>query len=441
MGLGLLGRGVGDTEFLAQCGADVIVTDLKSRVELEESAARLDKLPNVQLVLGEHRNEDFENRDFIIKAAGVPASSTYLEHAIARGVPVTMSTAMFASLAMGAGVTVVGITGTRGKTTVSNMIYRALKSKPSVVQGKERHVFLGGNIRGISTLAMLPDVLEGDAVVLELDSWQLQGFGEEQISPHIAVFTNFYPDHMDYYKDMDEYFLDKSNIFKYQDEQAGNTLIIGEQLADKVKKAAPPVEPIVSVPLPEEWQLRVPGAHNRENASLAREALGALGMPDGDIQVALEQFRGVEGRLQHMGDTESGVKIYNDNNATTPEATVAALRSFEYNSVVLIIGGCDKHLDMSELVRTIPMYCSKVVLFNESGTDRIRNEIKSIENIDVYEEEGLENTIKRAMEVAESGEVVLYSPAFSSFGKYFKNEYERGDQFIKLIEKHIKRKV
>ena len=119
-----------------------------------------------------------------------------------------MDASLFARLAS-AGVIIIGITGTRGKTTVTNLIYEILKRV-----GKR--VFLGGNIRGVATLPLLKKVKSGDMVVLELDSWQLQGFGDTKISPQVAVFTNFMRDHMNYYRgDMDQYWSDKANIFKY----------------------------------------------------------------------------------------------------------------------------------------------------------------------------------------------------------------------------------
>ena len=157
----------------------------------------------------------------------------------------------------------------------------------------------------------------------------------------------------------------------------------------------------------------------------------------------VKNFKGLEGRTQYLR-TFKGVKIYNDNNSTTPEATIAGLRAVgsplrkdqRGRNVVLIIGGDDKKLDMSKLVAEIPKWCSKVVLFKEKGTDFIRDKVFEFKKkgIEVYEEEGLENTVRRAVSVAKKGETILYSPGFSSFGKYFKNEYERNDLFVKLVK-------
>lgn len=437
LGLGLLGRGVGDVEFLAKCGAEVLVTDKKSDKELAESVTKLKKYPNVTFHLGGHQKEDFSTGggsafggrkcDLVIKSAGVRLDSQEIAAARAAGVPVVMSTALFAKFGMEAGAKIVGVTGTRGKSTVSHMIYHSLIRA-------NRQTILGGNVRGVSTLAMLPEINAGDIAVLELDSWQLQGFGDLEISPHVAVFTNLMPDHQNYYKNMDEYFADKANIFRYQ--KSDDVLIAGGDIADRIREARPPLDPVVPERIPSDWKLKIVGEHNRENASFANAALQALGLSEEEIKAGLESFEGVEGRLQFLGEVK-GVKVYNDNSATTQEATIAALRAVgdkKERKVVLIMGGDDKSLDMSRLIDEIPKWCSKVVLFKERGTDRIRESVFALEStVRVYEEEGLQATVERAFAVANPGETILYSPAFSSFGKYFKNEFDRGDQFVALV--------
>ena len=210
MGLGLLGRGIGVVKFLAEQGVKLTVTDLKNKKELKLALDKLKKFKNIKYVLGEHKLDDFKNRDLIIRAANVPLDSVYIKEAQKNNIPIEMDASLFARLSL---ATIIGITGTRGKSTVTKIIYNSLK-KHSL---KNRNVFLGGNIKGIATLPLLKKAKKGDFVILELDSWQLQGFGDLEISPHISVFTNFMSDHLNYYKgDMQHYFDDKANIFKYQ---------------------------------------------------------------------------------------------------------------------------------------------------------------------------------------------------------------------------------
>jgi len=424
LGLGLLGRGVGDTEFLAECGAQVLVTDMKSEEKLAESVSQLKKYSNVTFHLGGHRTEDFTGCDMVVKAAGVPLDSPEIAAAHATGKPVYMSTALFAKYAAETGATVVGVTGTRGKSTVAHMIFHALKKT-----GKRTH--LGGNIRGKSTLAILSKVQEGDICILELDSWQLQGFGDLQISPHIAVITNLMPDHLNYYKgDMDMYFADKANIFRFQ--KPSDVLIADASITERIRASTPPLDPIVPDTIPNKWKLRILGTHNRENAALAATALAALGLSEEESRDGLESFEGVEGRLQLVREV-GGVKIYNDNNATTPEATIAALHALGGNTT-LIIGGSDKGLALEKLVSEIEKFVSHIILLthpNYEGSVRLAELLKR-EAVHLEEANDLPHAVSESIKITKSGNI-LFSPAFASFGM-FKNEYDRNDEFIRIVQ-------
>jgi UDP-N-acetylmuramoylalanine--D-glutamate ligase len=423
MGLGLLGRGVGDARFLAQMGAELIVTDLKNEAELESSLASLRDFPNITFHLGAHTLEDFEGRDLIIKAAGVPLNSPFIAQARKNKIPVRMSADLFAELA---NIPTVGITGTRGKSTTTHMIAHILTHAG-------QKVLLGGNVRGVSTLSLLPSVTLDSIAVLELDSWQLQGFGDAGLSPHVAVFTTFFPDHMNYYmQDMRAYFADKANIFVNQTES--DTLVLGEQVVPFVKeygyqgKIRSHVITAGAAKLPKGTTLKVIGEHNRYNAGLAAEAARALGVEDEAIAEALATFEPIEGRLQFVREVQ-GVKVYNDNNSTTPDATVAALRSFgDARNVVLITGGSDKGLDMSAYIAEAKKHCKKILLIAGTGTDRIRSEFRDSE---VYTD--MATMVADAFAACTPGDILLLSPGFASFGT-FKNEYDRNDQFIAAVQ-------
>ncbi|MBI5405889.1 UDP-N-acetylmuramoyl-L-alanine--D-glutamate ligase [Candidatus Kaiserbacteria bacterium] len=425
MGLGLLGRGVGDARYLAECGAELIVTDLKSRATLASSVAQLESFPNITFVLGEHRFENFRGRDLILKAAGVPLDSIYIAEAKKNKVPVRMSADLFAEIS---GVPTVGVTGTRGKSTVAHMLHSILKEA-----GKK--VVLGGNVRGVSNLELLNEVSPEHIAVLELDSWQCQGWGEAKMSPHIAVFTALYQDHLNYYHgDLDTYLADKAHIFLHQKPE--DTLILGKQCAPAViekygDQIASRIRVVDELKLPDTWALRIPGLHNRYNAALALAAACEFDIDDGESRKALEAFAGVPGRLEFVREV-NGIKIYNDTTATTPEATLAALAAFSNDgltkSIILIMGGADKGLDMSVLVEKLPEV-KNVVLLAGTGTDRIRDKLHDARV--VYHT--LSEAVDAAMLVAEQGDTVLFSPAFASFGM-FQNEFDRGDQFAAIVK-------
>ena len=426
MGLGLLGRGLGDIRYLAEQGADLIVTDLKTREQLATSVDALSEFSNIQFVLGEHRLEDFRDRDLVLKAAGVPLTSPFIEEARKSGVPVKMSASLFAEIAQ---IPLIGITGTRGKSTTTHMIHAVLEAA-----GKD--VLLGGNVRGVSTLALLPQVKEGSIALMELDSWQLQGFGEAHMSPNVSVFTTFFPDHLNYYDgDLDRYLADKANIFLFQ--KAGDTLVLGSQCAALIQeKYASHLQGWVSIAgaddLPKEWTLKLPGDHNRYDAALAMRAAQALHIDDAVIRGALEGFGGVPGRLELVREVD-GVQYFNDTTATTPDATLAAVRALAPQArgragrLLLVMGGADKGLDMSELLKTLPESVARVELLAGSGTERIRAELPDAEVFD-----NLVAAVGNARRHAEPGDIILLSPAFASFGM-FTNEFDRGDQFNELV--------
>lgn len=419
MGLGLLGRGVGDAAYLASCGADVIVTDTKPASQLQSSLARLKHFRNITYRLSGHVHEDFSSRDLIIKAAGVQDDSPYLKTARGQGIPVRMSTDLFAELSP---LPVIGVTGTRGKSTVAHMIY-------SIFKAAGVPALLGGNIQGVSTLAMLASTKDESAAILELDSWQLQGFGASKRSPHIAVFTTFYQDHLSYYQnDMERYLADKAHIFLHQGR--GDTFIVGDQAAAQLAlpyRDALARSIVVSEEDAKDLRLRVPGLHNRYNAACARAAARAFGIDEEAIRSGLETFSGVPGRLELVRE-DGGVRIYNDTTAVTPDATCAGIETLKGNPITLIAGGKDKKCDLGVLVELIHSHVAHVILLPGSGSDIMARYIP-----DAVRSRSLREAVFRARELTPAGGSILFSPVFSSIGM-FENVYDRGEQFIEALD-------
>ncbi len=430
MGLGLLGRGLGVIKFLADCGADLIVTDLKTREELAPSLKKLSQYKNIEYVLGDHRLEDFRNRDFIVRAPNAPLDSIYLAEAHKNGVPVEMDASLFCKLAP-AGLVTIGITGTRGKSTVTQLLVEILKAAGFTV-----HV--GGNIKGVATLPLLKKVKANHVVVMELDSWQCQGFGESKISPNIAVFTTFMNDHMNYYQgDMDRYFADKANIYRFQKED--DILILGSQVASLVKKIdgqklkqqiiTPKVSSVAS------WKLKMPGEHNLYNALLAMTAAQALGVKDSVIKKVVQNFPGLPYRLELVKEVK-GVKYYNDTNATSPDGLYAALESFEKykGKIILLAGGTNASFDLDNYYKKVSKYAKGLILFKGTATDKILTQLPKRQNFPTVVVCSMKEAFTEIKGLVKKGDLVLLSPGAKSFG-VFKNEYDRGDQFNLLVKK------
>jgi len=436
MGLGVLGRGIGVAKFLAEAGANLLITDLKKAEDLESALVLLKDFSNIKYVLGEHRLEDFVNVDLVIRAANVPLGSPYLQEAKNNQIPVKMDASLFCKLAP-PGVKIIGITGTRGKSTVTHLLYEIIK----LANTKTDHrVFLGGNVRGLATLPLLAEVKAGDVVVLELDSWQLQGFGEEQISPEVAVFTTFMPDHLNYYEgDMGRYLADKANIFLYQ--LVDDKLVVGDQVVDKIKniygQQIKTEIKVAGVDDAKDFKIKLIGSHNRYNVGIAIETAKLLGVPLEIIKEAVENFSSLPGRLEFV-NTKNGVRYYNDTNATTPDAVIAALQSFpkQTEKIILIGGGADKELDYDGYVREVIKRVKHLILFPGLATEKIKKLLPADFNFTLAL--SMSEAVFVASQKSVAGDIVLLSPGASSFGlppSGFKNEYDRGDQFKEAVIK------
>lgn len=423
MGLGLLGRGIGDVKFLAQKGADLIVTDLKNRSQLKEALKQIKDL-KVKLVLGKHRKEDFKNRDYILKAAGVPLDSPYIKIARENNIPIKMDDAWFAEYCP---CPIIGVTGTRGKTTTTNLIYE-------ILQKTGKRVHLGGNIRGKATLPLIDKVKLNDLVVLELSSWQLQGWAEAKISPHVAVMTNIYPDHLNYYGSMFKYINDKKAIYKNQTKD--DYLILNKDnkySASFTKEAKSKIIWFSYKDVPKNWQLKIAGQHNLSNLAAAIKVADIFKIKKDKIKQAAESFKGVEGRLQLIRQYQ-GIKYYNDTTGTTPDAVMAALNSFD-QPVVLLAGGADKNLDYKKLAPVIKQKVKALILFSGKASDKLVQELKKIG----YKKtlifvDSMPGAFKQAQLLLKKGDIFLLSPGAASFG-IFTNEFDRGEQFNQQVKK------
>ncbi len=442
MGLGPLGRSFGDIVFLAQAGARVLVTDYRDGEDLKKSKQALKKkltsseYKNLSFVFGKHRLTDFRSADFVLKASGVPLDSQYIAAAKKARVPVHTSSAWLFDLCKkeGVDVTTIGVTGTKGKSTVTDMIEHLLKTS-----GQKYHI--AGNVRGVANLPVLKKVKSGDIILAELDSWQLQGFGDAKISPNISIFTNFFEDHLNYYKgSMKKYFSDKANIFKYQN--AGDITFVSSQANKQIskyhtKKFVKKTVPRTTLP---NWKLQVLGDHNRENAALAYSVGQRLGIKESVLKKALTTYKPMEGRLRYLGMFDE-VHFYDDNNSTTPGSTLASLRAVSgrhAKKVIMLGGGADKEFDYSVFGKGINRYVSSVVLFEGAATNKIIDAVYKTFVPKMKVVSSMRDAFAEIRNVADKGDVVILSPGAASFG-VFKNEYDRGDQFNKRV-KQFKRK-
>ncbi len=422
VGLGLLGGGMGVAGFFAGLGADVTVTDLKGEEALQDSINQLKKY-NIKYILGRHVIESFVTSDLIFKAPKMRWDAPEIVAAIEKGIPVDMEISFFLRHCP---AQVIGVTGTRGKSTTTQMIYEVLKNTSSAP------VHIGGNMPHISTVNLLEDIQPLDTVVLEVSSWQLSSMHRHKISPHIAVFTSFYPDHLDYYKTLNEYLYDKEAIYMYQKPE--DTLVISKQAKSAIQDQRFPANVIeysmADFPLRLE---RLKGDHNIENAAAALKVTQILQIDEAKADAIIASFRGLPYRLQQIRRIHD-VTFIDDTTSTTPTATVKAIEALSDKPIVLLLGGNAKNLPYEELFSALEKV-SFIVLLQGTFTNQIQEKLEvrfAAKITRAYED------LKRAVEIAyekasELGDsYVVLSPAATSFSM-FKNEFHRGDEFDRIV--------
>ena len=420
MGLGIQGGGLGVATYLRDLGVDLVVTDLRSEADLRGSVTRLG-CEGVRYVLGRHEEDDFRGAELVVRNPAVPADSPYLR--VARMAGARIETEMTLFLRWCPRGSVIGVTGTRGKTTTATALHAMLKvgGVPAV---------LAGNM-GISALMSLSEAKRGGTVVLELSSAQIENLACTELCPHGAIVTNLMADHLDRYRDMTAYAAAKVPLVANQ--RADDWAVIpamggwSDWFADRASGTL--VRPDLGKSPPGWDQALVAGRHNRENLGLAAAAARQGGVADADIATAIRQFSGVPARQEFLG-TIAGVRVYNDTTSTIPEATLAAFASIR-GPWVLIAGGSDKRLNFGSLAKWISEAdgLRGVVLLPGTGTDRLRPMLRHSR---VRSSRNMAEAVDRALHIAKADDALILSPACASFG-LFANEFDRGNQFVACL--------
>ncbi len=446
VGLGVLGGGVGVARWLAGQGAHVTVTDMRDATDLAASMQDLADLP-VTFHLGGHDVSDFlpEGADLVVRNPGVPRNSQYLRAARDHGVPIEMEMSLFFRACP---ARVIGVTGTKGKTTVSTLIGEMLTrwNPDSTVAGN----------MGISALAALDRIEPDTPVVIELSSWQLEAMDEHGLGPAIAVLTNIHEDHLTAYDGYEDYAQTKRSIGRhlgpddamvYNADQADTRKVANETRARLLPfgSAVPDGDGawVEGDTLHVRWegaehafdrpgQLLLAGPTGAANALAAVAAAVARGVPDDVIAAALAAFEGVPNRLERVVSC-GGVTFINDTSATAPVAAAATIRLLAERgeALVVIAGGADKASDFAPMAATIAETGVPVVLLDGSGTARLRERLRE-RSVDPGPAFGsLAGAFEAALTIADRPLTVALSPGCASFGM-FRNEFDRGEQFRRL---------
>ena len=428
-GLGVSNRPL--VRLLLEFGCDCLGCDKTPRENLDAEVLELERL-GCKLSVGEHYLDNLE-ADLVFRTPGMHPGNPALEALRAKGAEVTSEMEVFFEVCP---CTILAITGSDGKTTTTTLVSEILKAA-----GKT--VWVGGNI-GTPLLPRVREMKETDCCVVELSSFQLM---DMKRSPAVAVVTNLAPNHLDVHKDMEEYVEAKKNIFKFQNEKGvlivnadneitapfvgnGTTKAFSRQGKDVSVKLEGDMITRDGVPVLNRKDILIPGEHNVENYMAAIAAVEGLAEDETIRQVA-RTFGGVAHRIE-LVRIKDGVRFYNDSIASSPSRTIAGLKSFP-EKVILIAGGYDKHIPYDVLGPEVCTHVKKLFLCGATAP-QIRAAVESCagEKPEITDCGKFENAVKAAAAAAESGDVVLMSPASASFDE-FKNFAVRGDFFKKLI--------
>jgi UDP-N-acetylmuramoylalanine--D-glutamate ligase len=443
--VGLGKSGVASALFLKSHGARVTVSDSKSEAELHEHIPVL--LDNgIAVETGGHGDRTFGQQDLIVISPGVPVNSPALDPARKLSISIIGEVELAARFLQGK---LVAITGSNGKTTTTALA-------GDVIAAGGAKTLVGGNI-GTPAISLVPESTRDTYTVLEISSFQLETI--QAFHPQVAVVLNVTPDHLDRHGTFEIYWQAKRRIFENQaeddfavlnmdDPEAGK---MGQGLKSKLRWFSRKSEVdsgafvrgdrIVYrdtngdreiMPLSD---MQLKGAHNVENV-LAAVAVGTIvGVAPEQIREAVKNFKAVEHRLEYVA-TINGVEFYNDSKATNVDATIKALESFP-NNIHIILGGKDKGSDYTVLV---PLLQSRVkhVYTIGAAAEKIESHIRGA--ADIVKAGTIDVAVRKAMESASAGDIVLLAPACASFDQFTSYEH-RGKVFKELVHQLEKKQL
>jgi UDP-N-acetylmuramoylalanine--D-glutamate ligase len=425
MGLGHFGGGVGAARWLAQQGAIVTVTDLADETTLADSLTKLNDVPIAASHLGGHREVDFRSADLLIVNPAVRPGNPFLKIACDAGVPIRCELELFLNVCP---AKTIGVTGSNGKSTTAAMI-AAILQNAGQVGNLSCQTWLGGNLGG-SLLENVEAMRPNDWVVLEISSFQLWHFSPRVRMPRIAVVTGCTPNHLDWHGTFAEYAAAKQKMLDGQSSTDAAVLnaLDAEVAAWRCHARGRVIWPYPLAKLPA--QLPVLGDHNCLNAALAAAAALEAGCTDDQIKAGLENFRGLPQRLELVGEF-NGRCYFNDSAATTPESTIAALKSLN-TSVWLLAGGRNKGFDFAPLADAIARRARGAALFGESAKQLHSMLLAARADFPSTSVAALSQALAWCNERAAPGDAILLSPGCASTDQ-FQNFQKRGGEFVEQV--------
>ena len=382
------------------------------------------EIDGVATFSGDNYTDYCKDFDIIIKSPGIPAKEIPAD----QHYKITSCVDLFLRYCKNP---VIGVTGTKGKSTTSSLAYHILKNC-----GKD--AILAGNI-GLSCFEILDDIQPETIIVLELSCHQLEFI---QKSPNVAILLNLYEEHFDHYNSPDEYFNAKKNIFHFQ--QASDTLIYGDIFQHCTEGEIAEAAAGQKINLATDWQIpteqietQLIGDHYLVDIRAAMAACAQFGLANDAMLEAVKTFQGLPHRLQFIGE-HNGIKFYNDSIATAQEAVINALKALP-EVRTLIVGGMDRGINYQPLIDFLATSQIANLILLPNTAARIQAQIGDVD-YEVKTVANMEEAVSLAYDITEPGFSCLLSPAAASYG-FYKNFEERGEDFCRQVEKYAKLKT
>ena len=438
--LGAGASGIGASWVLAQVGAHVVLNDYKP-VTLPTAEEERLVAAGVEIITGRQDESLLDGVDRIVISPGISLDIPIVKAAQAHGIDVVSEVELAYEVSKSP---IVAVTGTNGKTTTTTLLTK-------VLEGSGRPVRVGGNI-GDSLSEVAYSMPEGGYLVAELSSYQLETI--KHFRPIGAIMLNITPDHLARHKTMENYIAAKERIFENQLKSDFLVLNIDDSVVADMEYRAPShilqisqkqtvengayysngqcyvVKDGVATAVIGDEDIHIPGSHNIENILTVIALTYALGVPVVEIHRIISEFHGVEHRLERV-KTIDGITFYNDSKATNVDSVVKALESFN-KPVILLAGGHDKMTPLEEFMQLVKEN-TKAVIFMGEAADRFEEAAKAAGVEPIYRASTMRDAVEQGYKLAESGDIVLLSPACASFDWYSCFE-ERGDDFKACVQ-------
>lgn len=428
VGLGTHGEMVEDVKFLIKAGALVSVYDLKSEARLKNHLVFLRTIGLANYVCGSIPADDLLDMDMIILSHEYPRDATFLKavhvaNSDGKSIPIEYPETLFFKLAPP--VTIVGIMGAHGKSTLMSMLQPLLDMACSSIDGQGFFVIDPESSDGI--LANLKKIKSGDIVLFRIVGFIMKELYKIRISPQVAVFTSVPFE--------DSYDRSPFEILSYQ--TYNNFIVASDEIVDmthslKVQPKAKMLRTKSSM-IPADWQLNEKNfIHDREIAALALQTASLFKVDNESARNVLTRWKSLKGRLELVKKVKN-IEFYNDSAAVSSTAVLMAIKTLSRDrNVVLIFGGAKSDGYYKPLYEVISQYVHTVVLLPGSGTLRERNIIEKIPNLFVKSVPSIEEAVRMAVESARKGDIVLFSPGFEAVG-VDSSRKERGERFVRTV--------